>query len=782
MLELILLLGAQASLKIDSPRTVFVRGETATFSVAGGAAEWDADGLQKASGAQYQLSTATLAPGEYTITAHSGTQVGKAKVTLVDAPNPERFAVWKWGGTSPRSFAYFSDRGFTGAASPMISAPQDPAAKATTDIKLSADQAAKYGIDYGIYLNPLMDPAWKAKPEVQAEKFDGSKLAIPYPRDPEVMDQAARTAQWVADTFKFYPAWKQSLLGSEFQLDYNFGPKAVQPGQAEANVDVRKGAIIKQPAENLPKEGVIEDDNPRYKYLKWWFHKGMGDAALNKRMSDVLKTANPNLTTWHDPYRLAPVYGAAAGLDAISSWTYAQPDMTRLLFTRVMQAAAKPEGQKVMQTVTLFTYPRFIQSITGSPGSLEHDKPDGNDYLTAGPDFAREATWMAFSQRPDILGYYYGGMLQPDDPNVDKGRASPETFDAIGDVIHGLVEPYGPAIREGKPEKAAVAVLLSAAAIWMGDQARYPGYPNEQILPYCSLLAMNHVPFEVVLDDDIVNGKLSGYQVLVMPQAGALTRSMLGKIQQFAGGGGKVIADKSLIASIPGAIKTDYDFSFQNRVDGVALSQGNAVTADENRRKMEDFASDLRSKLPQISRSADADSPRAIINVVEAGPVKYVFVVNDNRDFGPRFGGAKLNMEKGVPLSTKVTIHGGTVYDAMTGAKVSASIAADLPAAGGKLYVVLPGDAGEPTIAVPAMEVGKPATITVKAGPSSGSYPVRIEVLDPTGKARVNWCVATHGGAAKATFLPAENDPNGTYTVRATDLVTRKVVKETFER
>lgn len=785
---LLSLLFVQSAVKLDAPRTAFIRGESASIRlVSAEAAVVETGGFQQATvpgGGTYILDTAKLAPGEYEVTATAGSGKATLKVTLVDAPNPERFPVWKWGGTAPKSFGYFAERGFTGVGSPMISAPLVAGIKSTNDIKLSLDEAIKYGFDYGLYLNPLADARWRTMPDVQAERFDGQKLPIPYPREEAVAAYTDEVARSVNAMFGGHPAFKQALLGSEFQLDYSFSKKAATLGLSEGGVEVRSAAIINQPGTNKPKNGIIEDDNPRYRYLKWWFHRGMGDAALNAGMARILGSRAQNLTTWHDPYRLAPVRGSAEGLSAISTWTYAQPDMTRLLYTRVLQAAAKPAGQRVMQTITLFLYPRFVESVAGSVTGLENDKPGGSDYYTAGPDFASEALWLAFSQRPDILGVYFGGLLQPNDPNVDTRRASPETFEAIGRVVRELIEPYGPAIRAGKPQPAKVAVLMSAAAIWLGDAPKNVGYPNEQVLPYCSLLAMNHVPFEVLLDEDITGGRLAEFDVLVMPQAGAITRSMLERIRAFMSAGGKVIADRALSPELKGATLTDYDFTFQKRVDGVELSKGNAVTAEQNRERMEALAKDLGSKLPALSKFAEADSPRALVNVVESGPVKYVFVVNDNRAFGPRFGASKLHMENGVPLSTRVTIHSqDAVYDALTGSRMTnRAFTVDLPTAGGKVYVVVPAEPAAPEIQVPTMAPGQPATISAKVGPSKGSYPTRIQVSDPGGKSRLDWFVAGKDGLAKAAFLPAENDPAGTYTVTVTDMVTRKVGTATFIR
>lgn len=761
------------------PQRVLVRGEVIEFD-AGGAAQASVTGtgltLTAAQG-KLKLDTSRLRPGSYTL------EVGNAKhpFTLAAKPHPERYPLWKWGGTAPKSFAYYRERGFTSVGSPMVSAPLEDSHRTVRDIRLSLDEAARQGLDYSIYLNPLYDPGLKADTSLLAERYEGTKMAQPYPRNAKVVAHAKATAQRATDLFGGYPAWRQSLLGSEFQLDYNFASDAAAIARSEANVDVRTAGIYRQPKENMPVNGVIADSNPRYQFLKWWYHRGMGDAALNETMSQDLRASRSELLTWHDPFRLAPVVGSAKGLGAISTWTYAHPDMTRLYSVRVLQAAARHDRQKAMQTITLFQYPRFVQSVTGNDaGSLENDKPGGNNFFTAGPDFAKQALWLVFSQRPDIIGIYFGGALQPDDPNVDQNRASPETFNAIGKVARELIEPYGPTILAGTPLKPKVAVLLSAAAIWLGESPKNAGYATEQILPYASLLAMNQIPFDVVLDEDVAGGRLSGYDVLIMPQAGALTQSMVNQLKQFSSRGGDVIADASLKADIGTVTKTNYDFTFQTKVDGVALAAGQAVLAEENRRRMETYAADL-GKLITVDRYARADSPRALVNTVDAGDLKLVFVVNDNRTGGPRFGAGKLHLEKGVALETNVTLpSSGLVFDAMTGQTVKSG-RHTLPAAEGRLFAVLP----EATTVTVQAGTTISGTVKLKSGKAiRGAFPLRVEVIEPDGTMNKEFSrsITAKDGAFSIPFPAAVNDPKGAWTVRVTDLVTRQKVETTVTR
>ena len=394
---------------------------------------------------------------------------------------------------------------------------------------------------------------------------------------------------------------KQELgidLREVFKQEYAAG----EEGQSYAVFDPAK-----LPEKWRAKDGIIEDDNLIYRVLQWWWTRGSGLVPLDAQMSATLKARRPDVQTWNDPYRLAAVHGSHAGLDIISTWTYGHPDIKRLSYATVLQAAARPTSQKVMPNITLFVYKRFVQPIGDSTANLEMDSPGADPYFTQGPDYTREAMWLTFAQRPDLIAFYYGGALRPDLSNLDPTIASPETFDAIGEVSRSLIEPYGPVVLQTKRQKARVAVLMSAASSWFYGAKKAPGYANEAILPMCSLLMMNHVPFEVVLDDDIAAGRLSEFDVLVIPRGDTLRRSDYDKIVAFAKGGKTVIAEQSLRAPIAGAVIVDLDFGFQQLLEGSKLAGGTGITADEFREKNEALAAKLAPFVAPFATAATSN-------------------------------------------------------------------------------------------------------------------------------------------------------------------------------
>jgi hypothetical protein len=507
--------------------------------------------------------------------------------------------------------------------------------------------------------------------------------------------------------------------------------------------------------------------------------------------------------TWHDPYRLAPVHGSHAGLDCISTWTYGHPDIKRLAYSTVLQAAARPVRQQVMQNITLYVYGRFVVPLGTPTADLLADQPGRDPFFNQGPDYAREAMWLVMSQRPDVLCFYYAGRLQPTNATLDPSITSPETFDAIGEISRTLIEPYGAAILASRRAKPRVAVLLSASALWFAASPRLPGYLNEQILPFCALLMMNHVPFDVLLDDDVVAGRLQEYDALVIPRGDTLTKSAHDRIVAFAAAGKKVIADRSLRAPVPGAAVVDADFSFERSVDGSALAAGRAVTAEEHRARSEALAERIRPLLAGLPRPAESDSKRVLLNTLESGEIRYLFAINDDRTYGPRFGPWKLIQEAGVRQTAKIrlaTLAKPVLYDALT-RRLLPSTAQDgkvefeatLPPARGRLIAVLPEAIGQVVVEPPAAcRRGRRSPIVVRVlgasgRPINGAVPLQIELRDPLGRKNEysRYAATTAPGAAPRDdyqytlpFLPALNDLPGEWKLTVTELLGGTLVEQ----
>ncbi|HEO70000.1 MAG TPA: hypothetical protein ENN80_01975 [Candidatus Hydrogenedentes bacterium] len=803
LLVSVLAFSAFASRALDG-RQIYVRGETATVAVKApdsDAVAFDIDGWLPAEVpvkdgvAEYKADTALLRAGDYIVRARmlcAGEAVGTQvfPLTVAKVFDNERIPVWRWGGGGADK-PWWQQRGFTGGWLASLRDPVDATdPKYVARIKQSIEEAARCDFELGFYMYPMISARWEKDETVKARLPDGSASSKVYPLEPAVVEHTRNLVESWLGRFEDYPGLRHVMLCSEWQTPYCVNDAVAELCREDTGLDINDfvtdgGAIV---APRTVQDGIIEDDNPRYRFLQWWWQRGHGTAPLNEIQHAIVKRHRPDVTTWHEPYRLAPVRYSHKGLDCIGTWTYGAPDIKRLCYTTYLQAAARPERQLVHQDITLFVYGRFVIPLNESTANLAEDFSGKDPYFTAGPDYAREAIWLVLSQRPDILCFYSAGAMAPTKTTLDPYYSSPETYDAIGETCAALVKPYGPALRQCARVEPRVALLMSAASTWFRSSDWLTGYDNEKTLPYATLLMRNHVPFDVLLDEDILEGALDRYDVLVMPKADTLLRSMYERICAFAERGGRVIANNELRATIPRAIITDFGFSAWNRINGEALAKGNAVTAEELRAIMEDYARELAPHLDGVPRPADAASQRILTNSLDGGGVRYHFFVNDDRTYGPRFGEWKLRFELGVPQTAELNIaldERPALYDALQHERIAYEEAAGravftkrLPAARGKLVAALP----EPIagVAVKAPETATPGEVvelTIRVlGESgeaiNGALPLRVDVADPAERLD-QWgrYTTTRAGVCTFRFIPAINDAPGEWNVRVTELI-----------
>jgi hypothetical protein len=802
--------------QVVNERHAYIRGENVTIQLKTDARElrcdvsgWLPERLRVKNGkTEYAVNTSLLHPGDYEIRAvpvGSSQEAGGPAVfpiSIVAPPNAQRFPLRSWRVIPPDRMAWWAEHGITGFSLDTIEDPLKPAE--ARNFARVLDEAARYGMDVSMDLYPLLSRHWRGTEDARCLLPNGSRDPDrPYPLEPSVMEYARRTAESAIEPLGGYPALRGAFLQTEYETPFSMNEVTRKLAKQEIGVDL--GEVLspqwtnghymdpaKFPPAFQPQGGIISDDNPMYRFLRWWWERGHGTNFNNLAMAKEIRAKCPNILCWHDPYRLAPVYKSHLGLDCISTWTYGYPDIKRLVYTTAMQGAAKREQQKVMQTITLYVYGRFAVPLGNSTSNVSSDQAGADVSFNNGPDYTREAMWLVMSQRPDILTIYYewhGDSVPPEDAAADLYKTSPESFDAVSEINRTLIEPFGPVILNSQRLKPNVAVLMSATAVWFHATPLWPGYPNEQILPFCELLMMNHVPFNVLLDDDIRDGKLKDYDVLVIPRGDTLAQSVYDQIKEFAHAGKTVIADGTLRAPVPEAKIANCDFAFEQSLDGRALAEGHAITAEDDRARMEAHADQLKPLLERADRPAQADSKRALINTLQSGDIRYVFVVNDERTYGPRFGEYKLMFETGLLQRTKVMIKApeqAVLYDALRRRPIAYTRNHDdvefpvmLDPARGKLIAVLPHSIGKVLLETPDQaKRGAPYDVRVRVldasgSPLRGSLPLRVELSDPLGRTDPysRYAATDAEGEFRLTVWPALNDLPGDWTLRVTDLL-----------
>jgi hypothetical protein len=781
--------------------------------------------------ALFEIDTALLRAGDYTVRAkllRDGQEVGLSQMPLSIGPprDTQRMPIWRWGsmGYTINELRFWHKSGFTGSG--IGGAGKNPVAAGTTrDTSMQMmDEAVRLGFDAGYVLEPVFSDELHAREDVRGVYANGVQALRFYPLAPAAMEHAVRTTDTYMQYVGQHPALRFLFLNTEYEPPLAPHPTAIRLAQEEIGLDLmelpieegyrKRGHLNVNPAAFA--NGVIPDDHPHYRFLKWWHERGHGTNAMNAAMAETAKQHRPELITYHDPYRLVPVRHTHQGLDMISTWTYGFPDIKRLVYTTYLQAAARPDDLLVQQCITTLLYGWMTMDMTQPADKTGMDFGQHAQWGFVGftPDYCREATWLVVSQRPDVLGYFVSSALDYYNTKLDPSVVAPEALGAITEVSDYLIKPYGPTILDSERWQPSVAVLASATGLWFHTGASNAAYGAEMTLPYATLLMMNHTPFDVLLDDDLIEGGATRYKALILPFSATVTQTMADRLNEYIAAGGRVIVNEPFRLDLPGAIRTNYDFTFEHKVSG-AVPQDERITAEEHRVRMEQYADDLAQHLTDL-RGPVRTGKRVLSNSLDAGSVRYHFLINDERIYGPRFGEHEIFFESGAPQYAQVTIAdpqrqrmpGGyddnvnialpVLYDVIRRQELSVQPLAagavrfgiGLSAGGGKLIASLPERISRVSVERPEqVTAGEPVTIRIAVLGESGqairgSLPLRVDVDDASGR-RTEWSRYTttrhaDGGICEFTFIPALNDLAGHWTIHVRDLVSDQVATVTL--
>jgi len=749
----------------------------------------------------YEVRCAELRPGGYDLRAVVEYGGGKAEksfeVFISESPNPQRLPVYYWGDSADM-MDWGIEHGFNTFAIPNLRIPFEENGAGVRERRELFDKAVRKRVNLGIYLYTVDKRLFEDHPEVfvvpreagKGEVLDNQRPNQLCLREPYVIEYAEKTARANMKLFGIYPSFYHSLINSEFRsppcysdhcrgimehetgLDlYDYDVDPLHPPKTEE--EARKPGLPEKLVKAVPKGGIIEDDNPYYRYYMWWWKRGMGDVLLNERMSDIIKEYKPDVITWHDPYRLAPVYGRHRGLDCIGQWTYTHPDPKYTAYIETLITGAAPEKQMVMPDMTTWEYQNWLA-------------PTDSGVVIIPEHILRENCWIALSRRPDIICHYISSSFNPR-KEKDPWHRDPKTFEMMMWMSENVYRPYGAFILQMKRTPRKAAILCSAASVLFPEINR-GGWPNKAIYPFYSLLMMAHIPTDVIFDETVTRYGLYRYDILFLHQCETLTRSVYEEILEFKKRGGIVIGDELLRADIPLDYRCEFDLEHRKRQLADLVLKGEGVTADEDREIMNRYAGELRRVLDgKVDRFVDSESTEVVFNVLENGPVKYVFMVNDKRTYGDRFGKWKTFHEKGVEqtVNARIFAEGKTpvLYDVRRHSRLPVErrgdevrFAVTLGPCDGTIVAVYPRALERISIDCPEIvERGASAAVKISvidsAGESCGTQPVKIRVIDASG-AETDYSdyYATNGGEFSLDITPALNDAKGTWKVEVTEL------------
>ena len=753
----------------------------------------------------FTLPLEKLKAGVYELRATyriDGTEIATATmpVTTVHQPNPDRLMIWLWGGGGS---GWYMDHGFTTLSGPGW----ETDFRADNWIK-ALDQALVAGGDVGIRPNGGLrdvDPTTLEDPDatnVAMESHEKKPVANPFHPDvARVQNDANRTLMEFAQHF---PQIKTAFFNTEI-VD------GLETNRNAAGLALMEDALgtIEQPAK-APKwvaKGVLADDDPQYQYWKFHYQQGNGLALANQRTSEMVKRYRPDIMTVNDPYREAGYLDMFPGIDAISTWTYTNPDPKFMLFVETLRAAAGRTGSEALHTVTLLNY----------PGQLAPTE----DWMLMGPARTKVTSWINLSRAPNVLGYYYSSACNPQ--GEDTVNVPYATSEAIRELSEKVFKPLGPFLTQAEIAPRKIAVLSSMASGIQGTSPNLLGhYRNLQIYHFYTLLAMNHLNADVVLDESIERYGLEDYDVLVLPKCDVLTESVFHKIQAFQARGGIVIADQYLGADLPGVLTFDFDFTYRKKIsanaianntdfadwndqlqpDSAALQEVVGVTALDDQRIMEGYAAQLKAGLAgKVEPEVFCDTPRVLLNDLTAGDTRYLVLVNDNREYGERAGlQYKAVLDKLVPIDTTVTLRDWnddtlTVYDMLRGIALPVTqdegdwhIPVSIGDIGGTILALYPEAAASLRIVTPpVVKQGVHTTLNAfledsDGVPLAGVQPMGVTLTDTNGvTSAYSGDYAAQRGRLTLPFIAGLNDATGTWNLRIQDRSSGIVAEGRFD-
>ncbi len=610
------------------------------------------------------------------------------------------------------------------------------------------------------------------------ENLDASNPKVP----PILINIAEKTSI----AYGTHPAWAGALIHSEVRD----GSAPSFNGHFEKEYEKFSGIPIASDINEswppgyemipgFPVNQILPDNDPRLNYYRWYWRTGDGWNPLFGAVSKALHShIDHPFWTFHDPaVRVPPVWGGGGEVDRISQWSYTNPEPLKVGQTtdEMLAMAAGRPGQMVMKMTQAFWYRNqsapLNQKVTNPPKWLAREKTAA--YISISPDHLRIALWSMISRKLDGIMYHgYSGLVEPKDHPCR--YTCPETADALKELTSQVLVPLGPVLKRIPERQPQVAILESFPSAIFSRRHSTQGWGRNWWAELHLALQWAHFQPAVIYDDHIANGILKQVKVLCLPGAEVLTESTVKAIQDFQRGGGLVVGDNFLLPGIMPDIS----------VEAIPRKSTNPVWT---RKQLQALGTSIRKQLePYYQAPCQADSQDAAVRLRSWENADYLFVINDKRTFGDYVGQWGRIQEKGLPLSTTVSVgrKSGAVYD-LTARKavkfdsngMKTDIALQLGPGEGRLLLLLEHPIKQIAMNAPAeAKPGQVFNVDIVISDSTGKdvpalLPVEITLLDPQGRqAPGSDYFCAENGKLIVPLTVSLNDQTGTWKIIAKSL------------
>jgi len=416
-----------------------------------------------------------------------------------------------------------------------------------------------------------------------------------------------------------------------------------------------------------------------------------------------------------------------------------------------------------------------------------------------GPEYMREMVWQAIAHGIDSVGWFlYNGFFW--------SLPGTEAWQEAGRMAHQTLEPMTPTLYQMRNAPQPVGLVYSYSqeavdglkeAVWEDDK------PYKSVIRWWShhatqeayeTLKYSHVPFNVVSEYRLMQGRELPWKVLIFPYVEHVHARTRKALRAFMDAGGKVYVGANSTLDLPGVTKLPVSFDTKFTTWWPEDRQ-----EEWNQRRVRQYligafllkASRLREALAELCEDAliSVDDPEVVFNVRQAGEATYVFVINDHqvnptspelRKTRQRYNHFMLMPMRFPRAGAEMSIRGpGYLYrlpsspaEPLALQEGINSLPIELEGGDGAVFLLLPDKiTGVELIAAPtraAEGVSLQARVLTAEGILSGSVPLRIDLS--RGGVRQTVYSTTKEGILSWTAPFLRDFPPGAVDVTVTDL------------
>lgn len=713
-----------------------------------------------------------------------------------------------WGYSSAESA--LADFGFThGYAYKGVSGPitEDFDRKPIMDL---FDRALVSGVGIIRIVGPRYYPEGEEPAKYQRRTRNGLLTKFPQPEvgQPALVERFRDICRADADIFGDHPAFQGVLPYSE-RRDRAFPSfntehlryRAETGCDVPPEIDGRTFGVV-QARKRFP-DGIVQENDPVYRYYRWYWRGGDGwRNFLSAGITEFRKRiGRPDFqSVWDPAVRAAPTWGSGGGADMLNQWCYAVPEPMNVAgpCEEVLAMTEGTPGQKAAIMTQLICYRSQMAPTNVTVANMPEwaRRFPKLAFPTIPPDVLQEATWSMLAKPVSAIMFHGWETVYDCRETSYYGYTNPDSADLLRRLLKDVVAPLGPMLKRLGRETPRVAVLESFTTCAMGGPASW-GWK----VPAVTMLQRARLDPRVIYEDSILNGGLSGVDVLFAPQCCFLPSAVIGKVREFQARGGTLVADSELVSALKADVtvpvvsfeappESDHVEDVEALEAGKSAQMKTRLATVRAKRHMQDVAEEVRNALRRrgFMPMADSSSPEIVVYSREWKGVSYLFAVNDKRTFGDYVGQWGLVMEHGVPIEGSVSLNRtekgiGAVYELSKGGKVdfvrrdnAVDVAVRYSTNDGRLFVFLPSEIAAIDVETPrsVSRGGRLAvTMTVrdaKGRPIPALLPVDVRLYDSSGREIDGGGFACAvDGVATAVFVTNVDDPKGNYRLVCSD-------------